>query len=100
VTVDLDSIVELDGSEAVRKRLTPASTSTHVAAFDERLTAQRRFKSNVEDGLNVVRRRQGQRLESTMRSTSTVTTARLAASSPLRPCRGPHAHVTSRMCGE
>jgi hypothetical protein len=81
VTVDLDPTVEVDGSEAVRRRLTPASTSTYVAACDERLTAQHRITSNVEDGLNVVRRRQGQRLESTIRSKSTMTSARIGASS-------------------
>jgi hypothetical protein len=70
--VDLDSSVEVDGSEAIHSRLTPivdldlAPLSRSVAA-----AAQDRSTSNVDGGLNVVRRRQPQRSGSTIRSTST-----------------------------
>jgi len=40
VIVDLDSIVEIDGSEAARRRLTPSSTSTHVAALTRGRSAE------------------------------------------------------------
>ncbi|HEX8107259.1 MAG TPA: hypothetical protein VF516_05990 [Kofleriaceae bacterium] len=56
--VDLDSSVELDGSEAIRKRLTPPSTSTSsLPSRSVEARAQDRSTSNVDGGLNVVRRR-------------------------------------------
>src|SRR5262245_53991653 len=74
--VDLDSSVELDGSEAIRRRLTPPSTSTSPPlSAPSRLAAQDRSTSNVDGGLNVVRRRRPQRSGSTIRSTSTITNA-------------------------
>jgi hypothetical protein len=60
VIVDLDSIVEIDGSEAVRRRLTPSSTSTHVAALTRARSAEL---------VHVQRRRWTQRRTSPSRST-------------------------------
>src|SRR5690349_5249167 len=74
--VDLDSSVELDGSEAVRRRLTPPPTSTSPCCrAPSTLAAQDRSTSNVDGGLNVVRRRQPHRSGSTIRSMSTITNA-------------------------
>jgi hypothetical protein len=74
--VDLDSSVELDGSEAIRRRLTPPLTSTSPCCrARSRLAAQDRSASNVEGGLNIARRRQPQRSGSTTRSTSKTTNA-------------------------
>jgi hypothetical protein len=72
VNVDLDDTVEVDGTEAIRRRRLarrPRPTSPVT-----RRSAQRRSRFNVDDGLNVVRRRQTQRPGSTIRSTSTITT--------------------------
>src|SRR6266851_2971535 len=71
LNVDLDPTVEVDGSEAVRTRLTPPSTSTQLPPSVE-TRGERSSTSNVDRGLNVVRRRQPQRLRSTIRSTSTI----------------------------
>jgi len=74
--VDLDSSVDLVGSEAIRGRLTTPSTSTSTRRrVPSRLAAQDRSTSNVDGGLNVVRRRPPRRSGSTTRSTSTITNA-------------------------
>jgi hypothetical protein len=60
----LTDIVDLDGSEAIRRRLTPSSTSTVVVAA-RRLAAQNRSTCNGNDSVNddvPLRCRQPQRL--------------------------------------
>jgi hypothetical protein len=57
LNVDLDPTVEVDGSEAVRTRLTPPPTSTQLPLCVE-ARGGRSSTSNVDRGLNVVRRRQ------------------------------------------
>jgi hypothetical protein len=85
VNVDLDGTVDLDGSAAIRRRSTPASTSTRVAASDGSLSAER---------VDVERRRWSRRRTSPSRSTpgsttrSTITTSRNTAAHPShRPLR-------------
>jgi hypothetical protein len=66
----LTAVVEVDGSEAVRRRLTPPSTSTACRAVEAR--SAHRSTSNLDGGLDVVRRGRRQRLRSTIKSTSTI----------------------------
>src|ERR1051325_11023639 len=70
VSGDLDPTVDVDGSKAARGRLTPPSSSTRVSPEST---------CKVDDGLNVVRRRPGRRVGSTIRSTSTITKVGIAA---------------------